>query len=184
VWVAESLSPVRGLDVIRRGVYEIDHSGHEFAVEVDYLDFSEKIRLYRDGTWVETRKSPARFQIEDGAVIEASMGLLGMRKLRLVGAEGETPLRPAPGTAEARRVSFERRHPTASRLIGVASWAILVAAVVLEIPQLVDLVADKLGFEFDSPLLLPSPVNTLVGVLALLAALERALRFKHNRWLD
>jgi hypothetical protein len=181
--MTESLKPVRGIDVIRRGVYLIDDSGHAYAIEVDYFDFSEKVRLYRDGRRVEEKKSPARFAIGDDAVIEAKMGLLGMRKLHLLGAEGERPLRPAPGTAEARRATFERQHPTGSRLLGTLSWVILVVAIVLEIPQLIDLAADKLGFEFDSPLLLPSPVNTLIGILALLAAVERALRFKHNRWL-
>ena len=34
------------------GVYEIDHAGHEYAVGVDYLDFSERIALYRDGVRV------------------------------------------------------------------------------------------------------------------------------------
>jgi hypothetical protein len=171
------------LDVIRRGVYEVDDAGHSYAVEVDYFDFGEKVRLYRDGTQVEEKKSPARFQIRDGAVIEAKMGLLGMRKLQLLGTEGETPLPPAPGTAEARRANFERQHPTGSRLLGAASWVILVIALVIEIPQLIDLLAEKLNFAFDSPLLLPSPVNTFIGILALLAAVERALRFKHNRLL-
>jgi hypothetical protein len=182
--MADTLRPVKGLDVIRRGVYEIEHAGHAYAVEVDFLDFAEKVRLYRDGGWIDTKKSPARFEPTAGTVIEASMGLLGMKKLKLVDAHGERALQPAAGTAEARRAGFEHRYPTASRVIGVLSWAILIVALIVEIPQLIDFAADKFGFEFDSPLLLPGPVNTLIGVLAVIALIDRALRFKHNRWID
>jgi hypothetical protein len=69
--VADQLKPVRGLEVVWRSVYEVDHAGHRYAVEADYFDFADKLRLYRDGTRVETRKSPARFDVEGGAVIEA-----------------------------------------------------------------------------------------------------------------
>jgi hypothetical protein len=73
--MTESLKPVRGVDVIRRGVFVIDDSGHAYAIEVDYFDFGEKVRLYRDGTHVEEKNSPATSEIGDDAVIEAKMGL-------------------------------------------------------------------------------------------------------------
>jgi hypothetical protein len=70
------------------------------------------------------------------------MGLLGMRRLRLVEPGRETQLQPATGTAEARRAAFERDHPLPPLALGA------------------------------------------LGVLALAAALDRALRFQHNRLLD
>jgi hypothetical protein len=98
--------------------------------------------LYRDGTRVEVQKSPATFDLEAGTTIEASMGVLGMRRIDLV-VDGETKaLAPADGTPEAWRLQLERDRPGLSRAIGATSWT------------------------------------------ALLAALERALRFKSNRWLD
>jgi hypothetical protein len=35
----------------------------------------------------------------------------------------------------------------------------------------------------DPPFAIPQPFNTILGLAALLAALERALRFKTSRWL-
>jgi hypothetical protein len=35
----------------------------------------------------------------------------------------------------------------------------------------------------DPPFSLPGAANTMLGLLALAAALERALRFKSSRWL-
>jgi|HigsolmetaAR201D_1030396.scaffolds.fasta_scaffold12088_2 hypothetical protein len=181
---AETLKPVRGAQVIWRGVYEIEHFGHVWAVEVDYFDWAEKVRLYRDGVRVDEQRSPARFELPDGAVLEAKMGLFGMTKLGLKVAGTELPLRPAPGTAEARRAAFERRFPTASRALAALSWLILVVALIIEIPQLIELIARALGGEFDPPIDPSGTVQGVIGVLALLAALDRALRFKHSPWLD
>jgi hypothetical protein len=182
--VAERLEPVRGLEVVWRGVYEVDHAGHRYAVEADYFDLGEKLRLYRDGTRVATMKSPARFAVDGGAAIEAAMGVLGMRTLRLVDGRQETLLRPAEGVAEARRAGFERRHPRASRVVGVLAWLVLVVALLLEIPEILRLIGQTLGFEFSPPLQLPPLAGGALGVLALAAALDRALRFKCSRWLD
>jgi hypothetical protein len=138
----ERLEPVRGVQVISRGVYEIDYAGHSYTVEVDYFDVAEKVHLYRDGARIATEKSPARFELDGGATIEAQMGLLGMKRLRLVEPGRETQLQPATGTAEAGRAAFERDHPLPPLALGA------------------------------------------LGVLALAAALDRALRFQHNRLLD
>jgi hypothetical protein len=183
--MAERLEPVRGLQTIWRGVYEAEHRGHSYAVEVDYFDFAERIHLYRDGARIPTERSPARFDIDGGgAAIEARMGLLGMRDLFLEEAGRELALRPASGTLEARRAGFERGHPRASRVLGVLAWLILAVALVIEIPALIALAADAIGLDFDPPLELPPGVLTVLGIAALAAALDRALRFKHSRWLD
>jgi hypothetical protein len=182
--MAERLEAVRGLQAIWRGVYETEHGGHSYAVEVDYFDFAERIHLYRDGARVATERSPARFDLEGAAAIEARMGLLGMRELRLEEYGRELPLSPAAGTLEARRAGFERAYPTASRLLGGLAWLILAIALVVEIPALIALAADAVGADFDPPIDLPAGVLTVLGIAAIAAALDRALRFKHSRWLD
>jgi hypothetical protein len=183
--MGEQLEPVSGLHIIRRGVYETDHAGYTWAVEVDYFDFSERIRLYRDDTLVETRKSPARFRLLDDAAIEASMGLLGMKRVALVRADGaESPLRPAAGTAEAHRAAFDCRYPTFNRVLAGLAWLVLVVALIVEIPQIVGLVGNVAGFEVGSPFGLPGWATGAIGALALVAVVDRALRFQHNRWLD
>ena len=92
-------------------------------------------------------------------------------------------LTPVDGTAEGWRLQLAQERPETSRLIGAISWVVLVAALVYEVPQLIALIGSALGADFESPFTLPGAANLAFGILALAAALERALRFKSNRWL-
>ena len=83
------------------------------------------------------------------------------------------------GTPEAWRLRLERERPGLSRAIGTASWIVLVVALVLGIGELIALV----DVWIESPPRLPGPLGILFGLAALVAAFERALRFKSNRWL-
>jgi hypothetical protein len=56
-------------------------------------------------------------------------------------------------------------------------------ALIYEVPQLIALVGSASGADFEPPFTLPGAANFALGVTALAAALERALRFKSNRWL-
>jgi hypothetical protein len=67
-----------------------------------------------------------------------------------------------------------------SAAIGAASWTVLVIALLTGVAELVELA--PIGV--DPPLAFGGPLNTLIGLAALAAALERALRFKSNRSLD
>ena len=86
---ARSLRPLGGWDHVSRGRFEARHDGHVWTVDLDYFDFGEKLHLYRDGVEVDVQKSPAKFDLDQSATIEAAMGLLGMRQVELV-VEGET----------------------------------------------------------------------------------------------
>jgi hypothetical protein len=180
---ASSLRPLGGWDLVARGRFEAHHDGHVWTPDLDYFDFGEKLHLYRDGVEVEVQKSPARFELGESATIEASMSLLGMRRVDLVVDGRTTTLTPVDGTAEAWRLRLARERPEASRLIGAVSWVVLVVALIYEVPQLVELVSGALGADFESPFTLPGPANFALGIAALAAAVERALRFKSNRWL-
>jgi hypothetical protein len=178
---SRSLRPLGGWDLVSRGRFEARRDGHVWTVDLDYFDFSEKLHLYRDGVEVDVQRSPAKFDLDQSATIEAAMGLLGMRRVELV-VEGETTmLTPVDGTAEAWRLRLARERPETSRLIGAVSWAVLVVALLYEVPQLIALVGDALGADFEPPFMLPGAANFLLGIAALAAALERALRFKSNR---
>lgn len=176
----KQLRPFGRWDVLWRGVYE--HG--ELAVDVDFFDFGEKIRLYRDGRLLDEKRSPARFELDGGRRVEAAMSLMGMKYVRMVDTAGaRTTFQPAPGTGEERRARFERSHPTASRVIAALAWTILVVALVTQIPELLNLLGHLTGWSvptFD----LPTWLNTTLGVGGLLAALDRALRMKYNPWLD
>jgi hypothetical protein len=51
------------------------------------------------------------------------------------------------------------------------------------VPQLVALIGTAIGADLDPPFTLPGVANFILGIAALAAAVERALRFKSNRWL-
>lgn len=173
-----SLTPLDGWNALFRGRFETVHDGHTWTVDVDFLDFKQKLNLYRDGAPIDAQKSPARFQLRAGTTIEASMGVLGMRQIDLV-VDGQTKaLAPVDGTLEAWRLGLERDRPRLSRAIGAVSWIVLVIALVTGIGELIALTG------VEPPFTIPQPFNTIIGFAALLAALERALRFKTNRWLD
>ncbi len=172
------LEPLDRWDVVNRGRFEAAHNGHTWTVDVDFFDFSEKLRLYCDGTHVTTRKSPATFEIGPGVRIEAAMGAFGMRKIELVEGPVSTTLTPVEGTAEAWRLGLARERPELSRAIGATSFVVLVIAAVFGVIELIELAGA------DVPLGLPAPVGVVLGFAALAAAIERALRFKSNRWLD
>ena len=178
-----SLRPLGRWDLFSRGRFEASHDGHLWTVDLDYFDFGEKLHLYRDGLEVEVQKSPATFDLGEGARIEASMSLLGMRQVDLVVPGETTMLTPVDGTAEAWRLQLERERPALSRLVGVVSWAVLVVALLYEVPQLIAVIAEALGIDFEAPVTLPGAANFVLGITALAAAVERALRFKSNRWL-
>jgi hypothetical protein len=67
------MKPLDGWSVVSRGRFETRHDGHRWTVDADFLDFGRKLKLYRDGMLVDTRKSPATFGLGAGATIKASM---------------------------------------------------------------------------------------------------------------
>jgi hypothetical protein len=154
-----------------------------WTVDLDYFDFGENLHLFRDGAEVEVQKSPATFHLGRSATIEAATSILGMRRVDLV-VDGEaTMLTPVEGTAEAWRFQLERERPGVSRLIGAISWTVLAVALVYEVPQLIALIGRAIGADFEPPVTLPGAATFALGIAALAAALERALRFKSSRWL-
>ena len=160
-------------------------------VDADYFDLDERIRLYRNGSLVDTVRRKASFPIDDGVRIEAAVSKVGMKyvRLRRDGHRGTTPLEPMTGTAEAWRARFGHRHPRASRMIGISATGILIAVLVLELPQLVNLaglLAPRIGLpDFSIPMIsLNGWQNAVAIALGGLAGLERGLSMKHHPLLD
>lgn len=173
--------------IVSRSVFAIDHAGHEYAVDVNYFELDDKVRLYRDGKQHLVSEQPAVFPVERGA-IEVSLGSFGVTRAHLVPDGGpEQVLRPVKHSAEYWRSVLDQRHPGVSRVIGWAAIVILLVGLVLLVPQLVELIshwgviADSVG-TFTSPIALPDWANVSLTVAGMVAALERALTLR-NHWL-
>ncbi|WP_455603511.1 hypothetical protein [Cellulosimicrobium funkei] len=181
---AATFRPVRGWAVLWRSAFGLRHGGHEYVVAVDFLDWDERIRLYRDGRLVDEQRSRARFDL-GGATLEARMSTYGMRYVRVVDAVGTVhDVPPLPGTAEAWRDRMDRERPTASRAVGVTAWVVLAVALVTQVPQLLELASQFTGWTPPFVPDLPGPVNTVLTVGGVLAALDRALRRRYHPLLD
>ncbi|GAA1449825.1 hypothetical protein ACFP47_00220 [Nesterenkonia lacusekhoensis] len=168
----------------------MEGSTRVYAVSLDHFDLDEKAHLYLDGRHEAESTLPAAFPVPGGH-IEVAASTFGVRRMHYVPQEGgpERQLTPDADSNEGYRARFAARHPLASRMIGVVSLVVLVVALVLGIPQLleeitsIEAVADVVG-TFSSPLHLPVWANTALVVAAALASFERALRLRHNWLLD
>jgi hypothetical protein len=134
-------------------------------------------------------KLPAAFPVE-GGTIEVEATDFGLRRCHYVTAAGvERQLVPDPASAEGRRARLGREHPTLSRWIGIFSVVLLVVSLLLLVPQLVEAVtlvppvAERFG-TFESPVDLPVWASSALGLAAVLASTERALRLRHHWLLD
>lgn len=180
------LRPVTSWQWLWRGVFGIEHAGDRWDVEVDYFDWDEKVRLYRDGVQERVQRGTSRFTLDDGARIEAAWSTFGLRRAHLLRVDGEEQqLVPAPGTAERWRAELDRDRPHLSRRLAMTSWAVLAVALALQVPQLIEGGAQLTGwYEFTSPVDLPGWVNTPLTIAGILAGLERALRLRYHWLLD
>lgn len=145
--------------------------------------------LYRDGVNQSRSKLPAAFAVP-GGMIEVATSTFGLRRCHYVMHDGsERPLAPDPASAEGRRARLGRTHPALSRAVGYASVGVLVVALVLGVPQIVEQIthippiADSVG-TFSSPFQLPEWANISLLVATLVASTERALRLRYSRILD
>ena len=172
--------------------YETDHvdesgSFRTWTVDAEFL-VDNKARLYRDGVQHAVSTMPAAFPVP-GGTIEVEATVSGMKRVHLVTDAGEEKrLNPVPGTAEHWRATLDQRHPTLSRWMGRLAVVVLLAGLVVVLPQALeqithwDLIAERLESTFTSPISLPAWANTALTVAGALAAIERALTVR-NHWL-
>lgn len=146
-------------------------------------------KLYRESRHQATSKLPARFPVP-GGTLEVAASDFGLKRCHYLGEDGrEQQLVPDPSSAEGLRARLEHRHPAAGRLLGMFSVLILLVALVLGVPQLLEtlsaipVIAENIG-SFISPFRFPVWFNISLTVAALLASTERALRLRHSKLLD
>ncbi|WP_410642681.1 hypothetical protein [Amycolatopsis sp. lyj-346] len=194
------LKPFRWWQPFSRSLYSLvlgRDDGHQavYVVDVPHRrrfwanDGKGTADLYLDGRHQAAAKLPAVFPVP-GGTIEVAESPFGLKRCHYVTAAGdERPLVPEHTSAEGRRAHLARRHPALSRAISVTSVVLLLISVLLLIPQLIEVafklppVAARFG-AFVSPVSLPAWLNSLLGIGAVLASVERALRLRHNPFLD
>ena len=145
--------------------------------------------LYRDGRHAGRSRLPWAFPVPGGRIEVVTSGF-GLRRAHYVTFDGsERQLTPDPASAEGRRARLDRTAPALSHAISAASLIVLVVALVLAVPQLIEtvtefpLIAERIG-TFASPIRLPAWLNISLVVAGLAASTERALRLRYNRVLD
>lgn len=145
--------------------------------------------LYLDGRNQARSKLPAAFRIP-GGIVEVATSSYGLKRCHYVADDGTTRmLTPDPASAEGRRARLDQNRPALGRAIGIVSVVVLVIALVLGVPQIIEditripPVADAVG-TFVSPIRLPAWTNITLVVGALVASTERALRLRYNWMLD
>lgn len=160
-----------------------------YAVDVPYFEWEDTAKLYLDGTHHATSKLPAAFPVEDG-VIEVATSMFGLKRMHYFSDDGTArQLYPDADCAEGLRARFDAARPRASRAVGVVSLLVLLLAVALGIPQLVEQithlpVVEDYADPFISPIHLPAWANTALVIAAVCASIERALRLRYSSILD
>lgn len=193
----EPLPRFRWWQLLSRSVLSLtlhapDGSAATYTVDVRLLgdrdDGAVRARLYRDGALTMYSTMPARFPVPGGH-IEVAAGTYGLRSCHYVQDDGtESQLTPHPASAEGRRARLQETRPRVSRFVGAVSTFLVLAGVAVAVPQIVETIsyappiAEALGV-FDSPVRLSPAANIAVGVAAVVASTERALRLRSN-WLD
>ena len=195
------LKPYRSWQLLTRSVFHLhvtDPQGVPRTWSVDVRhggdddeegDGEVRARLYLDGRHHATATLPAEFDVPDGTIQVAASGY-GLRRIHHVGLDGSVrQLVPDPASAEGWRARLDRNHPTLSRALALASVSVLVVALVLGTPQVLEQIAQlppvaRAVGPWAGPFRLPDAVNTALVLATIAASTERALRLRYNRILD
>lgn len=178
------LAPFKKWRWIWRGRFEIAYASHQYVLDVNYVDFDEKLHVYKDGFLLESKKSPARIEVGNKTFIEAELSTYGMKYVRLRTPELKTiPLQPSTGTAEAWRARLNTERPKLSKAIGIFSWTVLVIAALTQIPELLSLIASLTDANLPN-FALPGWLNVTLTIAGVIAALDRALQLKYHSMID
>lgn len=191
------MQPFRWWQLLSRSLFHLrlrDPQGavERWAVDVHIWGNSNGdvvARLYREGLHHATSKMPAVLPVTGGAV-EVATSTYGLKRCHYVPDVGEErQLLPDPVSAEGLRARLDRSHPALSRAIGITSFVVVLVALVLGLPQILEqvtsipFIADSVG-TFTSPIRLPGWLNVTLLVAGIVASTERALRLRNNWLLD
>ncbi|WP_035711762.1 hypothetical protein [Salibacterium aidingense] len=159
-----------------------------YAVNYKYFVEEPRADLYREGRHIASSTLPATFPVENG-VIEVAEGNYGINRMHYVADEKEEcPLTPDKRSIRGLRLRLDQHFPRISKLIGVISVITLLAALILELPQLIEpiseipWISENVG-TFISPIEFSVWENIAITGLGALAGSERALLLRNKRLL-
>ncbi|QCB94018.1 hypothetical protein [Cellulomonas shaoxiangyii] len=192
-----ALTPYRWWQLFTRSLFHLDLTGpagarQTWSVDVRHGgddDGEVRARLYVDGLHHARATLPAAFPVPGGTIEVAASGY-GLRRIQYVAADGSArQLVPDPASGEGRRAHLDRTRPALSRALALTSVGVLLVALVLGVPQIVEQltqippVAQTIGV-WVSPLRLPDALNISLVVATIAASTERGLRLRYSRVLD
>ncbi|SFK45069.1 hypothetical protein [Cellulomonas sp. KH9] len=193
-----ALPPYRPWQLLTRSLFHLhltDPAGARRTWSVDVRhggddDGEVRAELYVDGLHHATAVLPAAFPVPDGTIQVAVSGY-GLRRIHHVAHDGTVrQLMPDPASAEGWRARLDRNHPALSRALALVSVSVLLVALVLGAPQIVEQltaippVAQVVGGPWTGPFHLSETVNIALVVATVAASTERALRLRYSRVLD
>ena len=191
------LPPFRWWQLLSRSLFSLSLPGADgrrtvYTVDVRPMgDENGVVRadLYLDGRHTASSRVPAAFPVA-GGVIEVAATVFGLKRCHYVTPDGgERQLVPYPRSAAGRRLRLDRDHPALSRSIGSASVVLLLGGLGVVVLELVDVVGrippvvDRFG-GFAAPVQLPLWLTVTLGLGAVVASTERALRLRYHWLLD
>ncbi|MBO0919283.1 hypothetical protein J1G42_00385 [Cellulomonas sp. zg-ZUI222] len=192
-----ALTPYRPWQLLTRSLFHLhltDAAGAPRTWSVDVRhggddDGEVRAELYLDGLHHATATLPAAFPVPDGAIEVATSGY-GLRRIHHVRHDGSVrQLVPDPASAEGWRARLDRTHPALSRALALASVSVLLVALALGAPQIVEQltaippVAQVVGGPWTGPFRLSETANIALVVATIAASTERALRLRYSRLL-
>ncbi|WP_053070472.1 hypothetical protein [Alkalihalobacillus pseudalcaliphilus] len=185
------LKPYRFWHIFSRSVFYLklgnkDAESAEYAVEFNYWAEDSTAELYLNGKHTASSKLPAAFPVQDG-IVEASVGSYGISRIHYVKNKHSYPLQPDKHSLRGLRLGLHKHFPKTSKWIERISATILLVALFLSLPQLIELlsqipwVSEHIG-QFESPIQLPATVNTTLLIGGFIAGVERTLMLR-SHWL-
>lgn len=191
------LSPFRVWQVLTRSLFHVrlpDETGASALWSVDVRHGGDEngdvwVAFYRDRRQVARARPPAVMPVP-GRTLDVATSGYGLRRCHYVPEVGrERPLVPERSSAAGLRARLGVRFPVLSRFLGLLSILVLLVALALGGPQLVEQIseippiAERVG-TYTAPVHLSAGLNAALVVATLLASTERALRLRYHWLLD
>lgn len=141
------------------------HAGHALSVVFDFFDEPTHVRLLVDGEDRGNRGVPARFDLGDGATLEADATSWAVLECAVVVGDQRTYLRPLDNHVESRLDQFWSTHPRLEPVVRVVGGVVILVAAVLGVIDFYNLAVGWGILDWlTSRVTLLQPINLPIGL--------------------